>query len=866
MRRLHRVILAATIGIVTAVATAAVGSVGAQGRDNLRTLTLDGESEQVRLNNTDQSFQISPDGGRSWSRSMPQARQIHLRSGSVDPLQTVRAAGDGGAHIVQFFAAPLDSQRRDLRRLGVRLGAYLPDFAYVARMDAASAKAVASRPYVRWVGGYLASDKIAPEVTAGRVRIALVNRDLVDQGGLINRIEALGGTVHLASASRAVVEATVDGAQLRAIAGDAAVLAIDAWAAPAPDMNNAREDGGANLIEAARGYRGQGVRAEVMDGGLRTTHQEFAARPPILHGPNTTDTSHGTSTYGQIFAQGVSAQHRGMLPEAQGIIAAYTQVSDRYAHTAQLVNPSGAYRAVFQSNSWGDGLTTSYTTISADMDDIVFDHDILICQSQSNAGTRSSRPQAWAKNLVSVGGQFHFNTLSRTDDRWNGGASIGPAADGRIKPDLSNYYDQINTTSSTSNTSYTSSFGGTSGATPITCGNFGLLFQMWADGVFAGGPGLGRDVFGSRPHAATAKAMMINQANQYSFSGTAADLTRVHQGWGTASVGNLYNQAQANGWRLPVLVNETDLLTVGQRRTYTVATDGTQPLKATLVWTDPAGSPSASKAQVNDLTLRVIAPGGTVYWGNNGLAAGNWSTAGGVANTVDTVENVFVQNPAAGTWTIEVSADAVNSDGHVETPATDVDYALVVTAKAGTPPTTVYSDTFETATGWTTNPNGTDTATTGQWERGDPEATTSSGPKQLGTTVSGVNDLVTGRLAGASAGEFDIDAGTTSIRSPAITLPPGGTLNLSMSWYLAHGSNSSSADFFSISIVHSGGTTSVFTQAGAATNRDGSWVAGSWNISAFAGQSIQILVQAADASGASLVEAGVDDVRITRQT
>ncbi|MFD2354897.1 M14 family metallopeptidase [Nonomuraea ferruginea] len=65
----------------------------------------------------------------------------------------------------------------------------------------------------------------------------------------------------------------------------------------------------------------------------------------------------------------------------------------------------------------------------------------------------------------------------------------------------------------------------------------------------------------------------------------------------------------------------------------------------------------------------------------------------------------------------------------------------------GTPPTTVYSDTFETATGWTVNPNGTDTATLGQWERGDPADTSSSGPKQLGTTVSGSNDLVTGRLA-----------------------------------------------------------------------------------------------------------------------
>ena len=190
-------------------------------------------------------------------------------------------------------------------------------------------------------------------------------------------------------------------------------------------------------------------------------------------------------------------------------------------------------------------------------------------------------------------------------------------------------------------------------------------------------------------------------------------------------------------------------------------------------------------------------------------------------------------------------------------------YALWTLA-TGTPATVVYSDTFETATGWTTNPSGTDTATTGAWERGDPATTTSNGTKQLGTTVSGTNDLVTGRLAGASAGEFDIDGGVTSIRSPAITLPASGTLNVSLSWYLAHGSNSSSADFFRVAIVHSGGTTTLFTQAGAAANRNGAWAVGTWNISSFAGQSVRILISAADASGASLVEAGVDDVRITQ--
>jgi aminopeptidase S len=187
-----------------------------------------------------------------------------------------------------------------------------------------------------------------------------------------------------------------------------------------------------------------------------------------------------------------------------------------------------------------------------------------------------------------------------------------------------------------------------------------------------------------------------------------------------------------------------------------------------------------------------------------------------------------------------------------------------VAVSPAAPPAAVYSDTFETATGWTANPAGTDTATLGQWVRGDPAATTSSGAKQLGTTVSGSNDLVTGASAGTAAGDFDVDGGTTTIQSPAITLPASGPLTLSFSWYLAHGSNSSSADSFSAAVVHSGGTTTLFTQAGAASNRNGAWASRTASLTAYAGQSVRIVFRAVDASTASLVEAGVDDVRITQ--
>jgi hypothetical protein len=333
------------------------------------------------------------------------------------------------------------------------------------------------------------------------------------------------------------------------------------------------------------------------------------------------------------------------------------------------------------------------------------------------------------------------------------------------------------------------------------------------------------------------------------------------QGWGRVLLENaLFFTGQ--GRKLWVRDDTTGFAT-GSTATQTwnfSVNSSAEPFKATLAWTDFPSTPAASVHLVNDLDLTVTGPTGTVWRGN--VFSGGLSTTGGTSDRRNTLEQVLLNSPATGVYTVSVKAFNVPNGAQP--------FALVVTGDAtqgGTPPNppvTVFNDTFETSTGWTVNPLATDTATTGAWERGDPETTTSSGTKQLGTTVSGVNDLVTGRLAGAAAGDFDIDGGVTTIQSPAITLPSTGVLTLSFSYYLAHGSNSSSADFFRVKVV--GSTTStVFEKLGAAVDVDGAWSAQSVNISSFAGQTVRIRIEAADASTASLVEAGVDDVKVVQQ-
>ena len=650
--------------------------------------------EELQADGRTTSFYAISLDGQSVASVQETSYDILLRYAKFDPMRErpavpenlkARAAGSDSVYIVQFVTQPLEEFTKAIEARGGRVYTFLANHSYLVKMNAQTRADVEALPFVRWVGKYQPAYRIEeflldwltlgggglPEM---RYNIMLLERGAAKQDLVATRISELGGKVDLTIPQGYRMEATLTADQLLAVAKMNEVLFIDRWSAPEPDMDIVRSIGGANFIETTLGYTGTGVRAEVMDGNVLDTHSDFqGVPPPIFHGTRSGDPGHGTSTFGIVFGDGTTnILGRGMMPGAQKIFASYLSLTNRYTHTQELV--TSPYNAVFQSNSWGDAVTTSYTTISAEMDDILFKNDFVILQSQSNTGNQTSRPQAWAKNIVSVGGVRHLNTADESDDRWGGGASIGPAADGRIKPDLAHFYDSVFTPTSTTTTSYTQ-FSGTSAATPITAGHFGIFFQMWHNGLFGNTPGV--TVFDSRPHMTTAKAIMINTAHQWNPVGISADLTRVRQGWGRADLQNLYALRDKM-----FVVNETDLLTNLGSRSYslTVPAGSAAPFKATLDYADPMGNPASSQHRINDLTLKVTSPSNVVYFGNNGLSGtGQWSTSGGVANTIDTVENVFIQTPEAGTWTVEVLGSQIVQDSHTETPAVDADYALVVT-------------------------------------------------------------------------------------------------------------------------------------------------------------------------------------------
>jgi hypothetical protein len=177
-------------------------------------------------------------------------------------------------------------------------------------------------------------------------------------------------------------------------------------------------------------------------------------------------------------------------------------------------------------------------------------------------------------------------------------------------------------------------------------------------------------------------------------------------------------------------------------------------------------------------------------------------------------------------------------------------------------------DDFEIVRGWTRDPDGTDTASSGRWVIANPEGTSSkSGTKQLGATKSGIKALVTGSSAGGGVNANDVDGGTTSIRSRRIKLPDDpadvGPLTFSYSW--GTGSNATAADAFRVRVeAENGDRTTVWEVTGNGNQVNAAWRNASVDVDAYAGQRIRIVVEAVDDNGHSLVEAAIDDLRIRR--
>jgi hypothetical protein len=358
--------------------------------------------------------------------------------------------------------------------------------------------------------------------------------------------------------------------------------------------------------------------------------------------------------------------------------------------TVSTAGPNGV-NATISNNSWGAGTNSNtYESLAATYDALSRDatpgpasiDPLLFIFSAGNSGASGLTRPKMAKNIIAVGNSENLRSVLLSGggtitgdniDDLNSTSSRGPAADGRIKPDIAAPGTVITGGRAGNCTSVTNCFdanhavsNGSSHAAPQVAGSAALFTEHWRS-IHAG----------NDPSIALTKAAILSTGQDMSGVGTASPVPNGNEGWGRANMKFMLN----TGVPMRYVDQTVQFSGPGEEVVYTgEVIDGLKPFRAALVWTDPPGV--VDPALVNNLDLTVTI-GGTVYQGN--VFSGGLSVTGGVADNRNNVEQVRRTGEAAGTpVTITVRSSAINGDGVLGNgDFTDQHFALVVYNFAG---------------------------------------------------------------------------------------------------------------------------------------------------------------------------------------
>ena len=458
---------------------------------------------------------------------------------------------------------------------------------------------------------------------------------------------------------------------------------------------NAAISNGANLLSPTPyNLDGTGIRVGIWDEArVRSTHQELAGRVTIMDSTNSlTNSVHATHVAGIVGASGVDTNAKGMAPKVS--INSYNWTDDYIEMTQAgaalaadsskipLSNHSYGYEAtvnemgVYNSEPKNtDALATSLPYY------LIFwaagnDQRIL----SSLGGYQSITYDALSKNVMTVGAvqdAVSGSLRSLSNATMTSFSSWGPCDDGRIKPDVVANGWNVYSCSSIGDTSYFSD-SGTSMAAPSAMGSAALLEQLYA-----------REFSGERMRASTLKGLMIHTADDLGNAGP-----DYQYGWGLINVkvaADVILSHKADLSR-PKLIEGTLSRTTSGVKTYTnnytFVWDGVSPIRATLAWTDPAGltqamTDSRTANLVRNLDLKIVSPDGTTNLPYVMPFVGTWTQASMSLpairgkNNVDNVEQVYLESPTAGRYTVSVALDGTLSRGVSQA------YSLIITGGEG---------------------------------------------------------------------------------------------------------------------------------------------------------------------------------------
>jgi len=567
-------------------------------------------------------------------------------------------------YIVQSTSYVTDEWKQGITDTGAVLFDYIPNNAFIIRMNSRVLARIEALDTVQWVGIYQPYYTISHGLSGSYSTcsnaeqsvykdITVLLFDAQDSIHISNAIQALGGVI--TNYGGDTLQVGIESSKI----ADIAVIPGVCWIENrsrfvilndvAADITNVYE------TRNTYGLNGSGQIVAVADTGLDTGVND-ASMHDDLEGQiiNIYDTAgdndvadiykgHGTHVAGSVLGDGScsNGQFKGMAPQAQLIFQAagfsndWLNFPDGLSDLFLQAYDDGAR---IHSNSWGSDdefYYGKYTSESQSVDTFLWDHpDMVILFAAGNSGVYGNNTVSTpgtAKNSITVGASENNRPdKGTTADNINDIASFssrGFTDDNRVKPDVVAPGTYIISTRSSKARStmgyghydaYYTYGSGTSMSTPIVAGTAALIRQYYLQNE------------NITPTAALIKATLINGAVNPGHPPN-------DQGWGRVDIENSLFPAS------PRVMQYHDNISLGTSGSWNVkyySNNPSEPLRVTLTWTDYPAAVFTGTTLVNDLDLIVTGPGGD-YLGNGG-------------DSINNVEQVELLFPVSGIYNITI--------------------------------------------------------------------------------------------------------------------------------------------------------------------------------------------------------------------
>ncbi len=593
---------------------------------------------------------------------------LRLKTGSFIPEKNITAeqvtnfnqraaAVDGKSFVVlQFETIPTVAEKKQLQQAGIELLEYIPNNAYTATVTGPLTINLLQQVKTRAVVELTPEQKMQPELAKGYLPpYAVKIEGTIDVWISFPKSFSFETVSTELRARNFDINATpykdyrIIGLRIAAQRlNELAALPFIEYvqAAPGEDQllnNKSTANARANVISYSlgRNLTGQGVVIGVGDNANPYGHIDFTGR--IINRNGGVGGNHGLHVMGTSAGAGIrNEKFMGFAPKAT-IVAQLN--SGILSSLSAYVQDHGM---VITNNSYGLIVDECESFGVYDLNSRILDQQAATmpylqnvfaagnsglfgfnnCTKYANGfGTVLGAYQS-AKNVISVGNTTENDSIHYV-------SSKGPVTDGRIKPEITAQGRHV--WSAWGGSTYIPNTG-TSMSSPAVAGGLALLYQHYRQ-LHAG----------ANPRNGLMKALLCNGAT---------DL-------GNAGPDYTYGFGWMNLLRSAIMLENNNyftnsIATAGVQNYPLTVPANTAQLKVMLYWNDTAASALASHTLVNDLDLEVIDASNTYLpFILDTIPANVNNPADTGRDHINNIEQIVIQSPAAGNYTLRVKGTAV---------------------------------------------------------------------------------------------------------------------------------------------------------------------------------------------------------------